>query len=94
MNGDEIIVHGGRDNGDQHMSDVYKLKLGGENGVCSEKIECDVALGNHMFIAARKDQIYIFGGSSDFDREYGECKNFHDTLWIGKSSAKKAKMEE
>ena len=72
-----------------------KIKLGqGENGVSSEKIDCDTALGNHMFLAEKDGKIFIFGGSSDFDAEYGECKKFYDELKIGKSSAKKAKMED
>jgi len=90
-----ILVHGGRDNFNGHLSDCFKLSLGdSENGISSEKIDCDVAVGNHMFVAHYNDQIVIFGGSSDFDAEYGECKKFHDELWVGKSTAKKAKMEE
>jgi len=93
--GRNVMVHGGRDSFNGHLSDCYKLRFGeGENSVSSRKIDCDVAVGNHMFVANKNDKVYIFGGSSEFDAEYGECKNFHDELWVGKSTAKKAKMEE
>lgn len=90
-----ILIHGGRDNFNGHLSDCFKVKLGnGENGISSEKIDCDVAVGNHMFLTEKNGKIFIFGGSSDFDAEYGECKKFYDELRIGKSDAKKAKMDD
>jgi len=92
----DFYIHGGRDMFNNHLSDIFQLTVSksNENGLTNSKLDCSIAVGNHMFFSKFQDRFYIFGGSSEFDAEYGECKVFSNELWCGRSESKKAKMDD